>query len=575
MLTFLSTSTSANYPRQREVGFLSNYIPRSHYLDVNTYRAAIEDEHAGCMVFYDDSVFLRLGIDKLSADLIDACIASVKADPEFQKAREDLEQSFAQASRKSGEALNPNEQRRVQEKEDDKEERGDGPSSDPAKPTEREWAMYGPLSVVFDKIVQFSRTGVQPQYNRRKVVISEGDSSGFPKLSPDFVLLEPNAQHTLNGPKFSLIRRQQSVFTEVKPHFDQGPYAKSRFYSTTPRAISSPAADYTRLLGHDTVVWHMFKKTSSGVVVLKTAWRIGNRLASSKIYGALEGETHQSPAKSVLGDDVVFLKSGHTTSFAKFRDFGEICSPALHRLFLNTLRNPIWEYNKSDSSLLKGTRAALKGHQFLYKNGILHGDVSAGNILLASEENPKASAEGFTTDADPAHKADIDSGSPGQEPVPRGALMTGTMQFMAVELLQAMKKRQKIAHVLYHDLESFAWVLGYSHGRYHSGSYIQTNNETELKGLQDRFLKCYGRNEPSGVINSRTSLTGEGPLGTKEYPSFFSPAMAELFENLQGVILSTILIVFNIRVSAPAQSLSYELFFDLLDTAITNLAPDV
>ena len=70
------------------------------------------------------------------------------------------------------------------------------------------------------------------------------------------------------------------------------------------------------------------------------------------------------------------------------------------------------------------------GHQFLYENGILHRDVSAGNILLASEDNPEDGAEGFITDVEFAHLADgeihavTDDASPAKELVPRGAVMT-------------------------------------------------------------------------------------------------------------------------------------------------------
>ena len=136
-MTSLSTSTSANYSRQREVDFLSNNcIILSHYLDVSTDRAAIKDELAGRMVFDNDSVFLRLGIHKLSADLADACTASMKADPEFQKAREELERLLAHASRKSGQALD--DETFMQDEEG-------GSSSNPTKPTKRERAMYGLL----------------------------------------------------------------------------------------------------------------------------------------------------------------------------------------------------------------------------------------------------------------------------------------------------------------------------------------------------------------------------------------------------------------------------------------------
>ncbi|KDQ28899.1 hypothetical protein PLEOSDRAFT_1070700, partial [Pleurotus ostreatus PC15] len=41
----------------------------------------------------------------------------------------------------------------------------------------------------------------------------------------------------------------------------------------------------------------------------------------------------------------------------------------------------------------------------------------------------------------------------------RGAEMTGTLQFMAAELLE-------VRHEVHHDLESFVWVLAYAVSRH-------------------------------------------------------------------------------------------------------------
>ena len=46
------------------------------------------------------------------------------------------------------------------------------------------------------------------------------------------------------------------------------------------------------------------------------------------------------------------------------------------------------------------------GHQFLYDQGILHRDVSAGNILLSCGESPKAGHEGFIMDVEHARIKD-------------------------------------------------------------------------------------------------------------------------------------------------------------------------
>ena len=40
------------------------------------------------------------------------------------------------------------------------------------------------------------------------------------------------------------------------------------------------------------------------------------------------------------------------------------------------------------------------GHQWLFQQGVLHRDISAGNILLSANPHPKSGEEGFITDLD-------------------------------------------------------------------------------------------------------------------------------------------------------------------------------
>ncbi|KAF9500175.1 hypothetical protein BDN71DRAFT_1185615 [Pleurotus eryngii] len=43
-------------------------------------------------------------------------------------------------------------------------------------------------------------------------------------------------------------------------------------------------------------------------------------------------------------------------------------------------------------------RAAIEGHKYLVSKGILHRDISAGNIMLSALANPPPGMEGFLTD---------------------------------------------------------------------------------------------------------------------------------------------------------------------------------
>ena len=81
------------------------------------------------------------------------------------------------------------------------------------------------------------------------------------------------------------------------------------------------------------------------------------------------------------------------------------------------------------------------GHESLLSAGILHRDVSIGNILLTEKED-----DGFLIDLDLAIKTSDDqaSGAPSK---------TGTKIFMAIGALYGEP------HSFMHDLESFFWVL--------------------------------------------------------------------------------------------------------------------
>ena len=81
------------------------------------------------------------------------------------------------------------------------------------------------------------------------------------------------------------------------------------------------------------------------------------------------------------------------------------------------------------------------GHESLLNAGILHRDVSIGNIILTENED-----DGFLIDLDLAIKTSDNqaSGAPSK---------TGTKIFMAIGALYGEP------HSFMHDLESFFWVL--------------------------------------------------------------------------------------------------------------------
>ncbi|KAL8764940.1 MAG: hypothetical protein Q9209_007804 [Squamulea sp. 1 TL-2023] len=101
---------------------------------------------------------------------------------------------------------------------------------------------------------------------------------------------------------------------------------------------------------------------------------------------------------------------------------------------------PIYEAS-SRVAVINGFLGAIFGHESLLNAGILHRDVSIGNIILTENED-----NGFLIDLDLAIKTSENqaSGAPSK---------TGTKIFMAIGALYGEP------HSFMHDLESFFWVL--------------------------------------------------------------------------------------------------------------------
>ncbi|XP_044714761.1 kinase [Hirsutella rhossiliensis] len=109
---------------------------------------------------------------------------------------------------------------------------------------------------------------------------------------------------------------------------------------------------------------------------------------------------------------------------------------------------------ETKSELLGALCDAIKAHRFLHlKGNILHRDISENNIIITDRKT--TGHMGMLIDLDLAKE--LGSGRSGAR------CRTGTMEFMAVEVLQG------ISHTYRHDLESFFYVLLWLCGR--RGSY--------------------------------------------------------------------------------------------------------
>ncbi|KJZ71102.1 hypothetical protein HIM_09521 [Hirsutella minnesotensis 3608] len=118
-------------------------------------------------------------------------------------------------------------------------------------------------------------------------------------------------------------------------------------------------------------------------------------------------------------------------------------------LVISPAGRAIHKYERT-SELLGALRDAIKAHRSLYlKGNILHRDISENNIIITDRKS--TGHMGMLIDLDPAKE--LGSGRSGAR------CRTGTMEFMAIEVLQG------ISHTYRHDLESFFYVFLWLCGR--------------------------------------------------------------------------------------------------------------
>ncbi|KAF8056590.1 hypothetical protein FPV67DRAFT_643244 [Lyophyllum atratum] len=191
-------------------------------------------------------------------------------------------------------------------------------------------------------------------------------------------------------------------------------------------------------------------------------------------------------------------------------------STVLHRLVLTTTGHPLWEYS-SEMELLKAVRAATLAHRFLWDQGILHRNISAGNILLAKDSNPAQNgAGGFLTDFEfarlPSEILQSEQVLKETEAMTetktkfydhKGAVISGNLHFMAKDLLYSIMGKTQVEQTPEHDVESIIIVLAYTALR---KLLITTSDADEYTKIMLPFRAVFAHHSIHGIITSRPSF---------------------------------------------------------------------
>ncbi|KAI0369975.1 hypothetical protein BV20DRAFT_1113440 [Pilatotrama ljubarskyi] len=367
-----------------------------------------------------------------------------------------------------------------------------------------------------------------------------------------------------------LIRSPQSTIDEQA--FIINPIGSDRRRWCT---IGLPIWCSLSLFGRGTAVWRVRAINSDNmlegpIMIMKSAWRSIGRNSESFIYHSVKGE-HPGLAKYICGGDVVTRPgSPDILNIRSLRGAAAAIAPddnkILHRVITGTVGRPIWDYN-NDRELLSGVLAALQAHKFLYDQGILHRDISAGNILLAEDPAQQGTA-GFLTDLEFARMAldhvevrtqeSVEAPS-GYDPVPpkllepmtrtktvyrtmRGAPITGTLQFMSRKLLEALQRHENSFPTdASDDLESFLWVIAYAIYRRVIAAKVGTPEERDM--LRKAFVRHFGAFSVSDISADRNVAGPITPLDRLEIlRRYISPPLRDLLRKYRAVLVAVDLV---------------------------------
>ncbi|EPT03304.1 hypothetical protein FOMPIDRAFT_89052 [Fomitopsis schrenkii] len=268
------------------------------------------------------------------------------------------------------------------------------------------------------------------------------------------------------------------------------------------------------LFSRATLVWEAFDLNETPSIpserkryIIKESWGGLARTSETKHYQDIlrsaGGSDLTGIAKFVVGDDAGrreerdrvegerkkamnprarnFVRAGHLTvgGFHHAPEKNRWNERSLTRIVLETVGTPLSEF-LTTKELVTAFRDAIKGHHQAYLNGVVHRDVSEGNVMISRDK--KQSFSGFIQDFDYSfswvaflikHKDEFGWGDAvdlatwekycvehGHELLQEGDAgndskeRTGTVFFMAIEILE-----NAITHEARHDLESFYWLL--------------------------------------------------------------------------------------------------------------------
>ncbi|KAI0314331.1 hypothetical protein OF83DRAFT_1248003 [Amylostereum chailletii] len=277
--------------------------------------------------------------------------------------------------------------------------------------------------------------------------------------------------------------------------------------------VSNPQTINDQLFGVNSRGYVATDLRDGSLVWLKDVWRHESSLffKEGDVYRKLNGKNvPHIPSLRTAGD-----VGSQVTQCQDFLDAPWNCvetdlpTRRHYRLVLGTIGRPLHSF-KSTHELCTSIRDAIEGHAKAYTElGLLHGDISAGNILITDDGG------GLLIDWDLAF--DVAAGRKGS--------VIGTWSFISGRLMQKPKEKE---HVLHDDLESFFHVFLYHIAHFRPTGCLPSDLDTVYyAGMRD--------NVPYRTYLGKMSVFCQAVLDTPCFEGYVSAPCSTLIEQIRGI----------------------------------------
>ncbi|KAI0636323.1 hypothetical protein C8Q77DRAFT_1052469 [Trametes polyzona] len=237
------------------------------------------------------------------------------------------------------------------------------------------------------------------------------------------------------------------------------------------------------------------------------------------------------------------------------------------RIVIDDVGRPLTAF-KSTRELVEAVRDAIIGHRQAWETaGVLHRDVSLGNILILDNNNDVDAKPfvGFLHDFDYSSMEPdgaVQEASAGEGTYPDGSAVNrkermGTYHFMAVELVSG----EATTHDIHHDLESFYWILLWVILRH---TECSRNGETGEQ-LWPQVFVCEDDRLAVGAKHWWIVEAAKKRLEIQD-----NPPLTDLMDSLTLCVSSQTAAHLLARLGHPAPVLTYDTLLSLIDKALAD-----